>query len=304
MDKITVGIPRSLFYYYYGKKWIYYLECLNIDYIISPKTNKEIIQMGEDIANDEMCLSFKTYLGHIAYLDDKCDYILVPRIDNFGLTNQTCTNFLSAFDIVNNLFGTKILNYNINEQNNEDERLGFYKMGKILRKSKKECTKAYNLAIKKEYNYNYANERLNLKKLDSSKLKILLVGHPYNIYDNCIGMPIIKYLEHLDCEIIYCNKINSKKTDLLSYYYSKNLYWKYSKENIGAIKLCENRIDGVVFITTFPCGLDSLVNELVMRKLELPYLNLVLDSLTANAGIETRLESFIDILLQRRVNNG
>ena len=31
-----------------------------------------------------MCLSIKNYIGHVDYLKDKCDYILVPRIDNYG----------------------------------------------------------------------------------------------------------------------------------------------------------------------------------------------------------------------------
>jgi len=44
--------------------------------------------------------------------------------------------------------------------------------------------------------------------------------------------------------------------------------------------------------------LDSLVNELVMRKISKPYLNLIIDDLDSNTGLETRLESFIDIVEQ------
>ena len=55
-------------------------------------------------------------------------------------------------------------------------------------------------------------------------------------------------------------------------------------------------INGIIFLTTFPCGLDSLANELVMRKINIPYLNLVIDDLDSLSGIETRIESFIDIL--------
>ena len=67
------------------------------------------------------------------------------------------------------------------------------------------------------------------------------------------------------------------------------------------VKLAEEgMIDGVIFLTSFPCGPDSLVNELVMRKINIPYLNLIIDDLDSNVGIITRLESFIDILRMRR----
>jgi predicted nucleotide-binding protein (sugar kinase/HSP70/actin superfamily) len=44
MDKIKVGIPRSIPYYYYKNLWIYFFEKLNIDIIESPQTNKKIIK--------------------------------------------------------------------------------------------------------------------------------------------------------------------------------------------------------------------------------------------------------------------
>ncbi len=44
MDKIKVGIPRSIPYYYYKNLWISFFEKLNIDIIESPQTNKKIIK--------------------------------------------------------------------------------------------------------------------------------------------------------------------------------------------------------------------------------------------------------------------
>ena len=46
-----------------------------------------------------------------------------------------------------------------------------------------------------------------------------------------------------------------------------------------------------------PCGPDSMVNEMIIRKFKgIPILNIVLDDQDGTAGLETRLESFIDIL--------
>ena len=110
---MKIGIPRSLFYYYFADLWISFFKYLKIEIISSPETNKEIMDLGIKYSTDEMCLALKNYIGHVVYLKDKCDYVLIPRIDNYGIDNQTCTNFLSCYDIINNMFDINILNYNV-----------------------------------------------------------------------------------------------------------------------------------------------------------------------------------------------
>lgn len=294
MDK--VGIPRSIFYYYYGDIWKNFFDYLKIPYIISPNTNKEIMDMGLKYSNDEMCLALKTYIGHCAYLKEKCNYLLIPRIDNYGLENQTCTNFLSAYDIINNIFDIKILNYNINLDNNETLKKGLIKIGIELGKTKHESKKAYKYAINKYKEKRKREITINTNKLNSKKTKILLISHPYNTYDDLIGKEITKYLEKENIEVIFSDKFDEKITNKLSEKLSKELYFKYSKENIGSIEYSKDKIDGIIFLSAFPCGPDSLVNELVMRKINIPYINLVLDDTSSFTGTETRLESFIDML--------
>ncbi len=291
-----VGIPRSLFYYYYKDLWIDFFDSLNIPYIISPNTNKNIMSRGETVANDEMCLSLKNYLGHIDYLKDKCDYILVPRISNFKNNNQTCTNFWAIYDIVKNLFNVNILNYNIDLEKKQTLKKGLFKIGKELNKNNHQIKKAYKYAITKEKKRIKQNHIINQNKLKSKKEKILIVGHPYNLYDELIGKDIIKYLIKNNIEIIYSDKFDSKITNPLSKKISKDLYFKYSKDNLGAIAYSEKDINGVIFISSFPCAPDSLANELAMRKIKLPYLNLVIDNNSSFTGLETRLESFLDMI--------
>ena len=292
----TVGIPRSLFYYYYKDLWEDFFNALNISYIVSPKTNNLIMNKGLKIADSEMCLSLKNYLGHIDYLKDKSDYILVPRISNFKNDNQTCTNFWAAYDIIKNLFDIKILNYNIDLEKGQTLKKGLYKIGKTLNKKPFQIKRAYKYAITKEKKRLKKNHQINQNKLKLKKTKILLVGHPYNLYDELIGKDIIKYLIKNNIEIIYSDKFNPKITGPLSKKISKDLYFKYSKDNLGAIIYCQNQINGLIFISSFPCAPDSLANELAMRKIKIPYLNLVIDDSTSFTGIETRLESFLDML--------
>ena len=85
--------------------------------------------------------------------------------------------------------------------------------------------------------------------------------------------------------------------------FSNTLYFLYSKENIGSSFYYKDCVDGIVFLSSFPCASDSLVNELAIRKLkDIPVINIIIDDSTATSGLMTRLESFVDIIKARRDN--
>ena len=293
---MKIGIPRGLFYYYFDNLWQEFFKEIDIDLIVSPKTNKEIINLGKQYSNDEMCLSIKNYIGHAVYLKDKCDYLLIPRIDNYGTYNQTCTNFLAIYDYLNNIIDQKIINYNININNGESDKKGLIDVARKLGISKKKATLAYEIAYIKTNKKQKRKKQDNYHKLDSKKIKVLLVSHSYNTNDEFIGVPLVKMLEKQQVEVIYSDSFDSIITE--NNPLAPHLYWKYSRDMFESIKKFANRIDGIIFLSTFPCGLDSLANELVMRNITIPYLNLVFDDIDSLTGIETRIESFIDILKQ------
>ena len=290
---MTIGIPRGLFYYYFGDMWCLFFDKLGINYIVSPETDRFIKSLGSKYSSDEMCLSMKIYIGHVAYLVDKCDMVLVPRIDNYGRFNQTCTNFLACYDIINNLFDIDIVDYNISYTDGDTLKKAFFSIGKRLGKSMSEVRDAYYYSLYKSDKIRKSKIIDNMNKLNLSGKKILLVSHPYNTYDSSIGMPVIKYLESIGCSVIYSDLFDSGEE---GYKLSSGLYWKFSRSIIGSIELCKDKVDGIIFLSSFPCGLDSLVNDVVIRKVNGKCLNLVIDDMDAFAGIETRLESFVDIV--------
>ena len=293
---MKIGIPRAMFYYMNGDITVTFFKKLGIDVIVSPKTTKKIIEEGMKYAPDEMCLSMKNYIGHVAYLKDKCDYILVPRIDNFYTFNQTCTNFLATRDIINSLFDVNVLDYNIDLNNKDTLKKGMFKLAGSLGYKVGVISDAYLYSVNKQKEKKKRLIMENMNRLNSDKKKILLISHAYNTYDELIGKPIIKMLERENIEVIYSDLLDSSMCRKLSKNISKELYWKYSRESIGAYEMVKNRIDGVVFLSTFPCGLDSLVNQLLILKMDKPYLNIVIDDMDADNGIDTRIESFSDII--------
>ncbi len=298
---MKIGIPRAFLYYKYHVLWETFFDELGIEYVVSPKTNKDIIKRGEMHAMDESCLSSKIFTGHVDYLIDKCDYIFIPRVASLGAHKDiVCSKFQAIYDVINNIYrekNLKILYYSIDILNKDTELKAFLKMGKFLGKKKVQVLKAYYIAKQAEKTAKMIeiNNQNNLLKND--KLKILIVSHPYNIYDEYVGKPITDTLKELGSEPILACVVDEKKAREKAKKISPTLPWTFNKELVGAISLYFEKVDGIILASSFPCGPDSLVNEMIIRNIKgKPIINLVLDGQEGTAGLETRLESFVDIL--------
>ena len=301
---MKIGIPKAFFYFRYGVFWESFFDALDIKCIVSPDTNKEILTKGYSYAVDESCLSSKIYLGHVAWLIGKCDCILVPRISGYGKAGIVCTKYQAIYDLVKNTFRSqqiKLLHYNIDIMNTANELKAFYKLGRSLGKKRQQVLLAYLSGKQAERNTQQEAEQTQQLLLNEKKIKILLVAHGYNIYDKYVGEPIISALKSMDVVPVIADIASKKEALACSYQISDTLPWVFNKELLGAIVMFRGKIDGIILMSTFPCGPDSLVNEVVIRRVsDKPILNLILDGQEGTAGLETRLESFVDIIKFKR----
>ena len=294
----TVGIPRGLLYYYYDTLWKAFFDCLQVPYIISKKSNLNLLKKGQEKAVDEACLALKLYLGHIEDIKDQCDYILIPRIFSLEKQEQVCTNFNCLYDLIHTLYpNIQILNYNIDVKRHHYEKNAFLKLGKELGFSLLESNRAYQLAKEIEQNHQKQLAKRGQEKLNSTKTKILLVGHPYNIHDALIGQRIITYLQQQNIEIIYSYEISPELVDIYIQKISPKVHWTPSKTLLAAFAYYKDKVDGTIIISSFPCGPDSLTNEMMLRKRQqAKVLLLTFEDVNSNVAIITRLESFLDML--------
>jgi predicted nucleotide-binding protein (sugar kinase/HSP70/actin superfamily) len=302
-EAIAVGIPKALLYHHYHVLWEHFFYELGVDLVYSKATDKEILAVGKSYAIDEACLSLKIYFGHIDYLKDKVDYILVPRIVSLKHHDKTCTNFYAIYDIVNNLFKNKIIHYNVDADNHINEKKAFIKMGKELGFSSVISSHAYIKAkriAKRNARHRFIKQN---ELLNSNKMKILLAGHPYNLHDKLLGGIIADILDELDIEVIYSDINDEKETRDMYRQISPHLYWTFNQDIVNSILYYKDKVDGIIMLTSFPCGPDSLVNEMCLRKIDKPIINLIIDELSGEVGLETRIESFVDIIKARLKQN-
>ena len=294
-----------MLYYYDKDLWIEFLKKLGLNIVISPNTNKKMVDLGTKLAPSEACLSLKVYLGHILELKDKCDYILIPRLYSLKKNEQVCTNFNALYDLVNSLFDVNILNYNVDVSTKNYQLLGFLNIGEQLGFSYIKSYKAYKYAEKIKKMKQRKQELMQEKEIEESKnkIKILLAGHPYNLYDSLIGKSVIDFLKENNITILYSDKINHTIVDEECRKISTDIHWTHNKEIVASTKYYENIVDGIILISSFPCGPDSLMNEQICHKIKkIPIITLIFEDLNNDAGIITRLESFIDILNNLKEN--
>lgn len=287
-----------MLYYRYGVLWKNFFELLGLNVVLSPQTNREILTLGTNNTIDECCLSYKIYIGHALYLSKICDYILVSRVCDYGKKDKVCTRLNGTYDNLKHLIPQEqLIDYNIDHTKRKYEFFGFLKMGLKFTKNIPKIIYSYLYAKEKQkqYDKNKANEEKN--KLTKPNKKILIMSHFYNIQDKFISNYITTYLENNNLIPIYSNNIDKKTATTYSEYFSNTLYWKYSKEMVGSFYYYQHQIDGVIYISTYPCGVDALVNNLLMLKnKDLPTLNLLIDENITELSLETKLESFIDII--------
>ena len=304
MKKIKIGIPRALLYYRYGVLWKNFFNSLGCNIVLSPETNKNIIELGCNNTIDESCLSYKIYTGHVLYLSNICDYVLVARVCDYGKKDKVCTRLNGTYDdIKHKIPEEQIIDYDIEYTKLKFPIIEFIKIGLKFTKNIPKIIYSYYKAKQKQkqHDINQANHEKN--KLSKNNKKILILSHFYNIQDKFISKYIIEYLENNNIIPIYSNKLDRKTTKRFSTYFSDTLYWKYSKEIIGSLYYTKNMIDGIIFISTYPCGIDSLVNNLaILKNKDIPILNLTIDENITELSLETKLESFIDILKQGENN--
>ena len=298
MKKTKIGIPRSFLYYRYGIFWKTFFTTLGCKIILSPETNEDILTLGKNNTIDECCLSYKIYIGHVISLKDRCDYILVPRICDYGKKDKVCTRFNGTYDNVKHIItNTNILTYNIHHTKFSYEFFNFLKIGFRFSKNPIKIIYSYLKGKKKQKKYFQNKENEQINKLHTKNKKVLIISHFYILNDNYLSKYIKDYLENNEITPIYSDNLDKSLASSFSDYFSDTLYWKYSKELVGSLYFYRYQITGIILISTYPCGLDSLVNNLLIYKNNyLPILNIIMDENISKLNLETKLESFIDII--------
>lgn len=299
---MIIGLPKALLFYRYGILWKTFFEELGCEALVSGDTDRQTLSRGISHSVGECCLPLKAYLGHVHSLLGRCDRILVPRFECMEKGEEYCVRFWGLPDIVRGTYPEALLlTYNHRGQKPDNEQRGFLRMGRELGKTQADALRAYRHARLAQRAADAATRKRQLQTLQEPGIKVLVAAQPYLIHDAYLGGVLVRMIREQGAVPLFSDRCDPAACRRLSKTLSRDLYWTINKEIIGAIPLLRREIDGVILVSAFPCGTDSLVNELVLRRVRgLPLTQMILDEHQGEAGMQTRVESFLDILAERR----
>ena len=331
-----VGIPRGLFYYQFYPLWRSFFEELGAEIVVSDHTSRKILDDGVKKCVDEACLPVKIFYGHVENLKDKVDYLFLPRYTSVSKKEYVCPKFGGIPDMIRNTFNDlpEVIDTEINLRKSKKNALkAAIKIGRYFSDDTKAIKEAYRKALisYKEFRHQVKNGIAPNELLDNreyspgkinnenpscgnkskdgiegdKKLNIAVLGHGYNLYDNYTNMNALYKLRHLGANITTIDMIDGRIINEKSKLLNKKTFWYFGSKIMGSIfhLLDRNDVDGIIYIMSFGCGIDSFICDLVERTIRraknIPFIILTIDEHTGEAGMDTRIEAFVDMIRWR-----
>ncbi|HHV07640.1 MAG TPA: 2-hydroxyglutaryl-CoA dehydratase [Firmicutes bacterium] len=322
MSSKRIGLPRSLFFYSHLPFWQTFWSELGHEVIVSPLTNKDMLDRGISNSVTDLCVPVKIFHGHISYLiDQQVDALFVPRMVDVGTNDTFCPKFLALPEMIRCSFSD--MPVLIAQRVDVRGRLHLFKLCSELQREWASGSGVWTPFKKARTAQTQYETELTSGKLpheawpafawsNSFKeetliftrepaLTIAVLGYPYSVYDSFINSDVIKKLRRLGVNVVTAEMIPLEKRN--QYRLSKDLFWHYSNNVVkSGMYWLDQGVTGIIHITNFACGPDAMAGkmlELLCKQHGKPLLTLTLDEQTGQIGINTRIEAFVD-MLQRR----
>jgi len=135
-----------------------------------------------------------------------------------------------------------------------------------------------------------------LKNIPENCRPVVLLGKPYNSADSHLNLGLIEKLIAQNVMPIPIDMLDLTPYNIFDNY--RNMYWP-NGQNIIAASQHVAKTEGLyaVYLSNFRCGPDSFIWHYVTEELKgKPFLHLEVDEHSADAGMVTRIEAFLDSL--------
>lgn len=317
---MKVGIPRGLFYYYYYPLWKTFFQDLGAEVATSPETNRRIVEMGIQSAVDEACFPIKVYYGHVRRLcSEPLDYIFVPRLVSVEPRSFICPKFMGLPDMLKAALPELPPLIDITIDISRTDRFlkrDIVRVGRIFTSQKRLIEPAYRHGLDELHKCRYLCrkgftlaeaikiwEGEILEHSAASALTIGVLGHGYSLYDGIISLDLLEKLHQMGCRIQVGENLDREAVEIKAAQIPKRVFWTLGRMLVGSALLMEKQrdVDGIIYLACFGCGPDSMVGEIIERKLkDKPFMMVTVDEHTGEAGMVTRLEAFCDMLARRK----
>jgi predicted nucleotide-binding protein (sugar kinase/HSP70/actin superfamily) len=287
-----IGIPRAFFYYIYPGLWETFFREIGIEPVVSGPSSRKTLELAAFITEAEHCLPNKLFDGHLAEIVDKVDMVFVPRLLSSLKGHISCPKLSTLPDaaLAEVARERDVLCVDINE-NVRPLSKTLLELGRKLSIGKRTVRSAIENAMRAMKDREAELDQRNKAKKKGKRF--LIVGHPYTMHDAFFSESILRKLESLNVNIELMSFANNDVPEsFIRWCTSNKMYHKLTTISKGEYA-------GVIQISSFNCGCDSMMIEIfrnILKEKSIPYMVIILDEHTAQAGTDTRLEAFVDSL--------
>jgi predicted CoA-substrate-specific enzyme activase len=311
---ITMGIPRALMgFYQQFPFWRTFFEELGFSVVISGETDKKLVTRSLETITTETCLPVELMHGHVTnLLDQGVDYIFLPFIvDAKGKPGNPTTNCncpwvqshafmvkaaLRSKDGVEKIL-TPTLHFRYFKTALKKELSQFFneKFGLPVSLIQKAILKADEAQVTFESGLiRYGKQVLN--NIPAGCRPVVLLGRPYNTSDPFLNLGLVEKLIGHNLMPIPVDFLELPVNAVFENY--RSMYWPNGQKMLAATRLVaqDNRLHAV-YLSNFRCGPDSFLMHYIDEEMKgKPCLHLEIDEHSADAGMITRIEAFLDSL--------
>jgi len=316
-----------MLYYQYYPMWQSFFHGLGAEVVVSGETNHTILTKGSARVIPDTCLPVKAFLGHVLTIADKCDYLFIPTVRSIQPKVYNCSKFLGLADTTRMVIpeAPPILDIEIDLNKGQRRLYGdIYRLGQHFTSNPLKIRRAALAAYESHLHYRRLMAELRQtpaemmailfegKKAPSpvpepacARTVVALVGHPYLIGDRHLSHRLLERLRTADCTVLTPEMLTGAQ---LKQGLAESIgqgYWTYEDEVVGAAGYyLRSGVDGIISLQAFGCGPDSLMTDTAQRQAKklgtTPFMSLVVDEHSAESGLVTRLEAFLDMVRFRK----
>lgn len=153
---------------------------------------------------------------------------------------------------------------------------------------------AVEAQIRTETSIHAAGRQALDQALSDGKPAVLLAGHSYNAFSPEGSQSVAKKLSSMGIPVIPADCLGSVEKGPTP--------WHFANQILNAVALAKQHPNlFLLCISNFSCTIDAFTHSIVASEMgSKPYLILEIDAHTADGGVQTRLEAFLDIVQNYR----
>ncbi len=278
--------------------------------MLSDPTNRETIRRGTDHMTTETCFPIKVAHGHVSDLLEKAvDYIFVPSVVNMGheapgivhsyvcpLVQSIPYQLKAAF--MDRAGGERPLLAPIFhfERGRRHVSARLRELARRFDCSGARADRAIRegwAALERFLDACRRRGQEVLEGLGQDEIALVIISRSYNGCDPGTNLAIPDKLRDLGVVSIPLDFLPLELRSIQDDF--PHMYWKYGQKILAAARYIAQRPNlHAVYVTNFRCGPDSFISKFFDRVLGKPYLTLEIDEHSADVGVITRCEAFLD----------